>query len=580
MKKFLIILLAFFFILPSKTFADEGWLINSFTSDISIQKDGTVRVKESIDVDFRGLSKHGIYRDIPYKYTDASGNKTYTKISDVSTGNDKKKLEKEGDFVRIRIGDPDKTISGTKHYTIEYTVVGVLRGFDQYDELYWNVTGNNWPVPILLTTATVRLPNTKVTQYRCYQGSMGSREECFRSMAEGSSALFSSHGLQESEGLTVVVGYPKNVIALPVVKSLGERLLSFSSLVTLLITMGLGVGAIIWHWYRNGRDYIFSNQNVYEKNKKEQTAPFGHRHVVVVEFTPPQGLRPAEIGVIADEKADTLDVTATIIDLAARGFLTITEEKKKWVFGSVDYTLHKKNKETAKLNPYEKKLFDELFATGEIIKISSLKKTFYDELTAVKNQLYQDVVTKGFFPKNPESVRNTYLGIGIVLVVLVGFLMTVAISSDSEYLIMIVIGLIVSCVNLIFVSRIMPRRSAKGNEMYRRIQGYQLFISNVEKYRQQFFERKNMFNEVLPYAIVFGLTAKFAKDLEKIGYTPENLGWYHGVGVFSATRFESQVSSFSNSLSSAMVSTPSGSGGFSGGGSSGGGFGGGGGGSW
>ena len=124
----------------------------------------------------------------------------------------------------------------------------------------------------------------------------------------------------------------------------------------------------------------------------------------------------------------------------------------------------------------------------------------------------------------------------------------------------------------------MERKTACGREMFRRAQGYELFVSTVENHRQKFFENRNMFNEVMPYAIVFGLTEKFAKAFKDMGLEPKQPSWYSGTGTFNAVAFGSTMSSFSNSLSSAMASSPGGSG-FSGGSSSGG-FGGGGGGSW
>src|SRR3989344_4220040 len=115
--------------------------------------------------------------------------------------------------------------------------------------------------------------------------------------------------------------------------------------------------------------------------------------------------------------------------------------------------------------------------------------------------------------------------------------------------------------------------------MFRRARGYELFVSRAEKYRQQFFERKNMFNDILPYAIVFGVTEKFAGAFKDLGIEPPRPSWYVGSGTFNPVLFGASMASFSNSFSSAISSAPGGGSGFSGGGA-GGGFGGGGGGSW
>jgi uncharacterized membrane protein len=211
-------------------------------------------------------------------------------------------------------------------------------------------------------------------------------------------------------------------------------------------------------------------------------------------------------------------------------------------------------------------LLSKLFKSGDEVTISSLKQSFYSDLADVKKELYAEVVRKKLFPSDPEKVRGTYTGIGVMLLILGGVGVGLSISSELVYGIDLAVGLALSGIFCIFMAKFMPRRTAYGRELFRRIKGYRLFINTAEKYRQQFFEKKNMFNEVLPYAIVFGITEKFAQQMHE---TPIYAG-----------NFGSNLNSFSSSLSSAMASTPSSSGGFSGGGSSGGGFGGGGGGSW
>src|SRR4029079_6193196 len=138
----------------------------------------------------------------------------------------------------------------------------------------------------------------------------------------------------------------------------------------------------------------------------------GAHEPVVVEFTPPENLPPALIGVLADEKADTLDVTATIIDLASRGFLTITEIPKSWIFGKTDYKLTSTQKDRSKLFGYEKELLTRLFTTNEI-KTSELKTKFYYDLAKVKSKLYEEVVNRKYFTADPEKTRTNYYVIGV-----------------------------------------------------------------------------------------------------------------------------------------------------------------------
>ncbi len=581
MKQILLALIVFLFFVPKSVHAQEAWEITKFTSDIFIKTSGEVQVTEIISVDFHDLDKHGIYRDIPVIYTNEDGSKFYTEINDIKVAGDQYKVSKDGDFLRIRIGDPDRTISRKHEYRISYTVVGVLRGFQDYDELYWNVTGNYWDVPIEQVLAGIRLEGGEIQNTVCYVGEIESIDTCF-AQNSGATAQFSAEDLHPNEGMTIAVSYPKGITELPVVQSFSDRVFSIPALLTFVVTLAFGIGGILLVWSHKGRDLWMRGKHLFDHQAKEERRPLFHKDTIVVEYLPPENLRPAEIGVLVDERADTLDVTGTIIDLATRGYLTITEEKKKWAFGSTDYTLTRKNKSTKELLTYEAELFERLFDTGESVKMSELKEKFYTDLKKVKSQLYTDMVEKGFFPSNPEHVRNGYLATAIIGMVVAGFLASFAFAQENEYILAISIAGILTGFNLLIFSRFMSRRTAKGYEMYRRIQGYRLFIENVEKHRQKFFEQKNMFNVVLPYAIVFGLTGKFAKAMQNMGVKPDTAtaGWYHGVHAFNIMKFESSVSNFSRSMSSAMTSTPSSSGGSGGGGFSGGGFGGGGGGSW
>ena len=588
---FLIFLFCLFFIpLHSYVYADTSWVIENFNSQIAIQQTGKIKVVETISVDFKDNPKHGIYRDIPYEY--ASGNTTtYTKISIQEVLQDNKPAHyttsEANGYEEIKIGDPNTIITGRHVYTITYLVTGILRGFADHDELYWNVTGNGWNVAIQKAEATTTLPKNGITQITCYEGATGGQMPCQSHTVSQQNATFATTApLDTGQGLTIVIAYKKGLVPLLTAKppkTFFERLVAFPSVMLFLSIVLSGAAIVFYLWYRFGRDYWFVGMLFGTKEQKGKAKPVGAHETISVEFTPPEKLRPAEIGVLMDERADTLDVVATIIDLATRGYLTITEVPKKWLFGKVDYLLTKtmpeKKRRAPELLAYEQMLLDKVFYKRRQIKISSLKKTFYADLREVKKALYQDVVVKGLFPVDPEKVRNNYLLAGIVLAALGIGLFIPALKSESVFSAEIGLGLVVVGGLFVLMFRFMPRKTAYGRELYRRSKGYYLFIDRAEKYRQRYFEKENMFNDVLPYAIVFGLTKKFAKKMEKIGLKPEQATWYVGTHSFATGAFLGSIDDFSHSLSSAMAATPSQNSGFSTG-SSGGGFGGGGGGSW
>lgn len=563
-----------------------GWQVNNFQSNIAVLPDGKVEVRETISVDFDSLEKHGIYRDIPYIYTNGDGTKTYTQIdveSVLKNGSPENyQTSQSNGFVRIKIGDANKTISGIQTYQVTYVASGVIKGFPKFDELYWNVTGNYWEVPIQNAEATVTLPSNAITQVACYQGIIGSTQECESSQDEVNAIFKSTTPLSPGEGITIAVGYKKGLVPIITVarpKTLWEKITSPGNLLLTLIIFSTSWSIIFRQWWKNGRDFWFRRKDLFDPNAKEEKKPIGAHETIVVLYSPPENMRPAELGVVIDQKADNRDVTATIIDLATRGFLKIEEVPKSWLFGKVDYNLTKKDKDNSKLLPYEKELYDAFFSSKKSVKISSLKYTFYNDLAKVKNQLYDNLVSKKLFIKRPDKVRGIYFAVAIFAIA-GGIGSTIfGLASQNALVVSLALGLFIGCLPLLFLANFMPRRTAQGHDMYLKTKGYFLFVDKAEKYRQRFFENKNLFNEVLPYAITFGLTEKFAQAMKDIGIKPQTTSWYAGTHAFNVGTFGSNIESFSNSVSKSMASTPHSSG-SSGGGSSGGGFGGGGGGSW
>lgn len=560
--------------------AQENWRIASFNSAISILEDGKVSVTETIAADFGSESKHGIFRDIPEVYLD-NDQKTYTNISILSVkqnSQDAKYLvSRDHGYVRIKIGDPDRTISGLVTYTIIYEVIGVLRSFDNYDELYWNVTGNDWPVPIGTVNATVTLPKEKIIQAACYIGSSGSTDRCSENQTVRQ-AQFNGGSLLANQGLTFAVGYTKGMV--PILQGTKPPI-KYLWLSIILLVLGVIVMPIYYwrRWYKHGRDEWYARKSLHDPDATVKTMPLFAKETIVPEYQAPNQLRPAEIGVLIDERADTLDVSATIVDLAIRGHLTISEKPKKWVFGASDYTLMRTSTTADQLHGYEQKLLQALFKDGESVDLSSLKNTFHTYLKSVQDDLYAQVADRKLFAGNPQSVRMSALTVPIIQLIAAGVALGFSADSQNVWLIIGLVSLIISAIiGIIFASK-MPRRSAEGREALRKTLGYKLFLSQTEKYRQPFLENQNLFMDVLPYAMVFGVTKKLADSMEKIGANPPQPSWYHGVTPWNPILFTQNIGTVSAAMNTAMASTPSGSG-SGGGGFSGGGFGGGGGGSW
>ena len=576
--------------------AQVGESIRSYHSQITIEQSGDLRIVEQIVYDFGDNSRHGVTRDIPTRFhynnkfdrlepvdavvvNGSPGTPTQTKVSTDSGG------------THLRIGDPNRTITGVHTYTIAYRVQGVLNSFADHDELYWNAIGDEWLVAIFDAGATVSSP-AAITGATCFAGSKGSNLPCDTSAVDGSSANFSEHFLGPQSGLTVVVGLPKGAVQVgaPILKERWSLARAFSvTPATMGGAVGLAVlliGGIVLLVWRGGRDRRFVGSAVDvafgSDSGKDEPVPIGSGRSVPVEFEPPDKLRPGELGTLVDAAANPLDVTATIVDLAVRGYLRIEEIPKEGWFGKGDWNLVQTREPDDKLKPYERTLLNGIFESGSRpqVKLSELRNTFATKLKEVEEQLYNDAMKEGWFVRRPDRVRAFWTVMGVLATIAgIGILVVLAAFTHVALL---GVPIAVAGLLLLTTAHWMPRRTAKGYGVLQRTRGFKRFIDESEKERARFAERKNLFSEYLPYAIVFHATDKWARAFAGLdGQLPDTGGWYVSPNLFTLAAFSASMDGFTTTAAGTIASTPgtSGSSGFSGG-FSGGGGGGGGGGSW
>jgi len=338
--------------------------------------------------------------------------------------------------------------------------------------------------------------------------------------------------------------------------------------------------------WRRGRDVRYRGSQVDQvmgspsPDAPTEEVPLFDKGTTVVEFEPPEGLRPGQVGTLVDEVANTLDVSATIVDLAVRKYLVIEEIPKTWLLGKADWNLRRLPEPADdKLLPYEKKLLDGLFEDGDQVELSALRKKFAERLTKVKDALYNDMVSRKWFLRRPDKVRQTWVVIGS-LALSFGIAVTILLAYFTK---LGILGLpfAIGGILLLIGANKMPARTAKGTAMTRRVNGFRIVIEKSEQYMSKWAEQENVFTRFLPYAVVFGVTDKWAKAFESLGQLPSDTTWYVSSRPFVYAQFADSIDSFTVQTSGTISSTPAGSGGsgFSGGGAGGGG-GGGGGGSW
>ena len=576
-----------------------GESISSYDVTIDVRPSGVIHVREVLAYDLGATPRHGIVREVPVRYHyDGRYDRIYriqhvSVAADPGTPTNLKLSDRSGRKV-MRIGDPKRTITGSHRYTIDYDVDGALNGFPEHDELNWNAIGTEWSVPIGRPTVLVTTP-AAATAVACFAGPFRSDSPCTSPATEGSTqSRFANDDLGPEEAFTVVVSLPKGAVARtgPILDERWSPVRAFAvtpgTVAASLALLLFGVGSVGWLLWRNGRDRRLAGgslEPVPGPGAAEEMVPlFTDRDGPVV-YRPPDGLRPAELGVLVDERADPVDVTATIVDLAVRGYLAIeaiedVERKRFW--NKPDWRLVQKKPADGDLLRYERDLLESIFRGRTEVKLSELRNTFHSDLQRIEGELYDDAVARGWFVKRPDRVRNRWLVLGILLAVLGAG--AVAAAAATTHAGLVPVPIVFTGLLLAVGHRWMPARTPKGSAALTQALGFRRYIETAETDRMRFAEQENLWATYLPYAVVFGATRKWARAFEGLGAEQQAAvgSWYVSPYPFSADSFSDSLESFTHTTAGAIVSTPSSSAssGFGGGGFSGGGGGGGGGGSW
>jgi len=565
----LVLLLA---LLPARA-QERSWHIQDFKDTIAVSADGKALMSEKITLVFVGQWR-GIHRKLPINFPGPDGT-NYTLFIDVKgvTDENGEKLKyessKSGDYRDLRIYIPDAE-DATRVVNIDYTVRNAIRAFDDHDEFYWNVTGNDWPVPIAHAEAFVALPQNAAGGLRAqaFTGVYGSTEAAATSEVKGADGMFeTTKPLPMRGGLTIDIFIPKGVLKEPSTLTklfwfLGSNPIVFLPVVTLAVMFGL--------WHTMGKD----------PDPGVSVAPM---------YEPPKGLTPAEVGTLIDDSTDPRDITSTLVDLAVRGYIKIEEKVDTFlVFKRKDYVFHllkPREQWGTDLSPHERVMLENIFAGGSETQLSSLKNRFYTAIAVIREDIMSALKRKGMYLLDPGSAN----GYSIVAAGAIGLL-----AAGLHYLgwmnlfnsVPLLIGSVLISAGVWWLfARQMTAKTVLGARTLVAILGFQEFMNRVDADRIKRLPPET-FEKYLAYAMALGVEQHWAQAFAGIVKDPPN--WYVGAtpySVFNPIFFSSSMHSMASDMHQVFVSAPRasssgsgfGGGGGGGGGFSGGGFGGGGG---
>ncbi len=555
-------------LLATPAAAQRSLAIERFDAAIAVNRDGSVDVTETITARFTG-SWNGIYRTVPVEYHTPQGFNWTLRLQLLgATGPDGRALEVEGErdrhYIKYKIWVPGAS-DATRTVMLRYRAKNGLRFFEDHDELYWNVTGDEWDVPIQSASARITLP-AGATGLRAiaFNGAYGSTAQDAEVATEGTAVRVTlPQPLGFHEGLTAVVGWDKGLVAEPTQMDRTLGFLASNWPLGIPVVVLLGMFAL---WSRVGRD--------------------PRRLPVAVQYDAPDALSPAEAGALIDESADMRDITATVVDLAVRGFLRIEEREDKLLLGLLtkrDYVFRRLTPPAGAkaLQDHESGVLGGIFEGRNEVKLSDLDNEFYRHLPGIKESIYARLVGRGLYRSRPDRVKTGWLAGAVLLgAATIGFGFAIGDAWLDMTPLPFVIAGVASGLIVAAFGRIMPARTVEGARALERVLGFEEFLRRVEGDRlERVVKTPEMFERFLPFAMAFGVERKWAKAFQDIYREPPT--WYVGAtaGPFDLGGFSSRLSDLSSRTQSAMSSSPRSSdgSGFSGG-SSGGGSGGGGGG--
>jgi uncharacterized membrane protein len=572
-------------VLPAvPAYADvNDFTVTDFSADYTLStadKQGELHVVERIDVDFTD-SNHGVLRALPKTYKNQSLDLHINSVTSSSGAPSSYTTYDQNGNTVLRIGDPNRTVTGAQEYTIDYTMQNVMTFYTDHDELYWDVNGDQWQQPFTHVAATLHLPpGLDLSKYgaKCFAGSYGSQTgDCSTQLVDNSTVKFeTAHALTSYQTLTLVAGFPKGSFA---PASFFERFrdklgpaLEFS--IPVLVAL---VGGFVW-WLKVGRDAK-------------------GRGVIVPAYSPPDGISPLEAGTITDFNVDNRDITATIIDLARRGYMKIIETRKDRLVlkDSLSYSLQLEKNDYTELNAYEQAIMGALFpinTVGQVLELTKNVSTLYKTAEDLDKDIPKNLAGQGYFRQDPHKFALKWGSIFAVVYIGAAFLGPFA-GVHAGWL---VAGLVLGSVIFLLFLRIIPARTAKGTAAKEQLLGLKMYMEVAEKDRLEKLEGPNaryaanagapvrtveLFEKLLPYAIVMGVEKEWATQFNDLYTSPPS--WYSGnFTAFNAGYLVGSLSTGFSPVVNSSFSAPrsSGSSGFGGGGFSGGGGGGGGGGGW
>jgi hypothetical protein len=525
--------------------------IHSYAAQAGLDAAGVLRVKETVDLTAGGDT---VRRTLQTRVrSDDDQDRTYelTNVSATVNGRPADGFENSG----VENGRQlSVRAHGRAKVVYSYEVHGVVADSTEGREVSWPIVqGFDAAIPAAKVSATIPF----ASWVACFAGRPGSSMPCTSSQLGESAAIeIQQNGVPAEGRLNLLAGLSDQATVKPNAEfvtrwSLGRAFTADSVTVGLsVLLLGLGVLGATALWFLRGRDAFRVHPSAGATERPVLDGADGPQ------FAAPDGIRPGQVGTVVDETADVIDITATLLDLAVRNYLTIVELPRESHFGRLDWRLQRLNAGGPELLPYEQALLDAVFADGDAVTLSALGPALRARLGLVREQLYADVVTQGWFANRPDAVRNRWTMAGLVLVA-AGAVLTVVLAIATRFG-LVGFAVMLAGVALALAGQVAPARTARGAAVLGRVAGLRRYLADGSSADLPHNRRLEFASRCLPYAAVLGLTDKWALEIAATDDDDDpdaGIGWYSGPENWHLSDIAESLSNFVHSFSGVLSSS-------------------------
>lgn len=482
--------------------------IQYFETTLRLRRDCSLEINERIVIDFGHVSRSGIYRMIPTRYN-SYGN-TFTMDVDVQGITDQfgdaypYDLSSQGKDLIIRIGDRDRMVRGVHTYRLQYTIRRAVNFFSKKPQLYWNLTGNEWPFPVERVKASFYPPPGTTTEgisAICRKG-IGNTSEQVAINTLPNGIIITSENLEPAQGLILDAYLPQGMVSPP--SPVHQIVWWLKSWALAFLIPAVTFALLVWQWYLTG-------------GRVEQSK------TIVPQRTPPKDLTPSEVGTLVGGRYDLKDVVSMLFDLACRGHFKIREAKKEdyQFLSSRDYEFIKlpNAQKESNLSVHEQQFMQRLFYPNlDSVRLSDLRGTFSTSVPDIGNGIYQSLIKRKYFKGTPQSVRISYMLVSLLLCLLGVFF----VLKDLP----VAIGLFIATIVVLCMAPFMSAKTVAGTEVLRDCLGFKHFVEMAERDRVAKLAQDdaNIFSKLLPYAMVLDEEQSWAENFRDLISKPPD--WY------------------------------------------------------